>query len=139
MDVFVWIFLLFHTVTDIKYRKINVVVCWVFAFAGLILFAFSNEKDWISMFGGILTGVYLLFFSFLSKEAIGLGDGCVVTAFGIWLGGGNTLMVLMGGFVLTALFGVARICMKKATGKSELAFVPFFTISYIVFYVGGVL
>ncbi len=138
-DIFVWIFLLFHTITDLKSRKINIVVCLIFASVGLILFAFGSEKDWLSMFGGILTGCYLLFFSFITKEAVGFGDGCVVMALGIWLGGGKTLLILMGGFVLTALFGVVRVCMKKATGKSELAFIPFFTLSYSTFYIGGLL
>ena len=138
-DIFVWIFLLFHTATDLKSRKINVVVCLIFASAGLILFALSSKKDWISLLGGILKGCYLLFFSFVTKEAVGLGDGCVVMALGIWLGGGKTLIVLMGGFVLTALFGLVRVCMKKASGKSELAFIPFFTLSYSAFYIGGFL
>lgn len=138
-NIFMWIFLLIHTVTDLRCRKVNVAICWIFAIAGLILFAFSNERDWISLVGGILTGSYLLLFSLITKESIGLGDGCVVTALGIWLGGGKTLLVLMGAFILTALFGMVKVCMKKATGKSELAFVPFLTLSYSAFYIGGFL
>ncbi len=138
-DLLLWIFLLLHTVTDIKSRKINIVVCLFFGVLGLGIFAFGSEKDVISLVGGILTGAYLLVFSLLTREAVGLGDGCVVTAVGIWLGGGKTLVVLMGGFILAALFGVIKICVKKATGKSELAFVPFFTLSYIIFYTGGII
>lgn len=134
-----WIFLLFHTITDIKWRKINVMVCIVYATAGVIFFVSGDEKDMLSLFGGILAGAYLLVFSLLTKEAVGIGDGCVVTAVGIWLGGGKVLAILMGGFILAALFGVIKIGLKKADGKSELAFIPFFTLSYVMLYVGGFL
>lgn len=136
-NLLLWIFLLFHTVTDIRSRKINIVVCLVFGLLGLGVFLSGSEKDMVSLAGGILTGAYLLVFSLLTREAVGLGDGCVVTAVGIWLGGGKTLVVLMGGFVLAALFGVMRICARKATGKTELAFVPFFTLSYAICCIGG--
>ena len=88
VDVCMWIFLLFHTYTDIKWRKVNVGLCLIFAIAGLFFFALGNERDLYSLLWGILAGAYLLLFSVLTKEAVGFGDGCVVTAVGIWLGGG---------------------------------------------------
>jgi len=139
VKICLWIFLLFHTITDIKWKKINVIVCFIYAIGGVIFFVFREEKDMLSMLGGVFAGAFLLVFSLLTKEAVGIGDGCVVTAAGIWLGGGRTLAILMGGFIFTALFGVVKICLKKATGKSEIAFVPFFTLSYMVLYLGGVL
>ncbi len=137
--VLLWIFLVFHAISDIKTRKINVIVCILFGIAGMIFFICNSERDVLSLTGGLMAGAYLLVFSFLTKEAVGVGDGIVVMATGIWLGGVVTFAVLMGGFVLAALFGLMGICTQKATGKTELAFIPFFTISYTVFCIGGFL
>lgn len=115
------------------------IVCVLYGAAGVVAFACGDEKDVIALAGGLATGAYLLVCSLLTKEAVGIGDGFVVTAVGIWMGGGKTLAVLMGGFVLAAVFGIASICARKATGKTELAFVPFFTMSYAIFYIGGFL
>lgn len=137
-EIILWIFLAYHSIYDIKTRKINIIVCILFGVVGLVMFDMSSSRNVLSLAGGILTGVYLLVFSYLTKEAIGIGDGFVVTAVGIWMGGGKTLAALMGGFVLAAGFGILRICAGKANGKTELAFVPFFALSYGLLSVGRI-
>lgn len=136
-DVLLWIFLAVNTVMDLKTHKINIVSCVLFGMLGIVIAIICRNPDWISMAVGLAVGAYLLVFALMTREAVGLGDGFVVAAVGIWMGGGRTLAVLMGGFVAAAVFGLIRICAGKATGKSELAFVPFFTFSYAVLYLGG--
>lgn len=136
-EIILWIFLAVNTVTDIRTKKINIIWSVIFGILGIVVFAAGGDKEWISLISGIAVGVYLLAFAKMTKESIGLGDGFMVTAAGIWMGGARTLAVLMGGFVAAAVFGLSRICAGKASGKSELAFAPFFTVSYIVLYLGG--
>lgn len=137
IEVLLWVFLAVNIITDIKTREINVAWSVIFGIIGIIVFIISRDRDWVSLVSGIAIGVYVLAFAKVTKESIGLGDGFMVTAVGIWMGGARTLAVLMGGFVAAAVFGLIRICTGKANGKSELAFVPFFTFSYIVLYFGG--
>lgn len=138
-DVILWIFLAVNTVMDLKTRKINIVLCVIFGVFGIGVSLCSRDTDWISVAGGMAVGAYLLVFALLTREAVGIGDGFVVTAVGIRMGGGRILAVLMGGFILAAVFGLIKVCAGKANGKSELAFVPFFTLSYVVLYLGGLI
>ena len=138
-EVIVSVFLIINTIMDLKTRKINIILCVLYGGLGIIVSVLCQDKDWISLAGGMAVGAYLLFFALLTREAIGIGDGFLVTAVGIWIGGSRTLLILMGSFLLTAVSGLIGICTGKVTGKSELAFVPFFTLSYAIIFAGGLL
>lgn len=138
-DYLLWIYLVVNTISDIRTKKVNVLWSLLFTFGGIMLFVCGQEKDILSFIGGFLTGISLLFLAYVSKEAVGWGDGFVVTAVGIWLGFGRTLMILMGGLLLAAGYGLIKIMLKKADRKSELAFIPFFSLAYSLLYAGGML
>lgn len=138
-DVILWIFLTINAVTDIRKRTIYLPVIFLFGAGNMLLFICDRNRDIVSAAGGVMTGVYLLMFSICSRGAIGFGDGLVVAVTGIQLGGWKTVFVLMGGFLLAAFFGVAGLCMKKINGKSELPFIPFYAVSYLILYIGGCL
>lgn len=135
-EIIIWLFLSYTGICDIKIRKINAIVCVVFGMVGLGLFAIGNGKSVLSLAGGILCGAGLMIFSKLTKEAVGMGDGYVVAAVGIWAGGEKTLATLMGALFLAAGFGILWICTGRANGKTEIAFVPFFTLSYMLLTLG---
>nr|MBQ8253088.1 prepilin peptidase [Lachnospiraceae bacterium] len=139
IDIVYYIFLGVNTVTDFKKHRIYVVFNLLSAVAGLIIFAYEKEPKWISLIGGIFIGAYLYLFSLLTKGAVGIGDSIVVAVSGIFLGGGRNATVLMGGLLLAGLCGGILLVCKKAGRKSELPFVPFFTLSYIILRSGGVL
>ena len=132
-------FLIINTVTDLINRRIYVGINFFFAVPALFLFVTQEQLSWLSLLGGILSGAYLYLFSLMSKEAVGAGDAIVVTISGIFLGGGKNAAVLMGGLFLTGLCGGILMLCKKAGKKSELPFAPFFTLSYMLLYLGGVL
>ncbi len=132
-----WALLIINTITDLRSRRIYVVVNLVFAVIGILLLIFGNKPDWISAFCGILVGGYVLLFSFLSKGAVGVGDGIVVMTVGIFLGGVRNTMVLMSAFLLCAIYGGINMCLKRMHRKSELPFVPFFSAAYVLLLSGG--
>ena len=138
-EIIICYFLGYHTICDLKTRKINVVVCVIFGAIGLCLIGIRNHKSVLSVTGGILIGMCLMIFSYLTKEAVGMGDGYVVAAVGVWAGGEKTVATLMTAFFLTAGFGIVQICAGKADGKTEIAFIPFFTLSYVLLTMGKML
>lgn len=134
--IILWIFLGINTVTDLKKRIVYMPVIFLFAVLGVVFYVCKEKQDMGSLIGGVLAGVFLLLFSVVTSGAVGAGDGWVVAVTGIWLGGWKTVFVMMGGFILTALCGVAGIVIKKANRKSELPFVPFFALSYVIILIG---
>lgn len=138
-EIIVCVFLFYHSICDVKTRKIYIPACIIFGIAGFIVFAMGSRRHLFSLACGILCGVCLIIIAYLSEEAVGIGDGCVVTAVGIWIGGGKTLATLMGGLCLAAGFGILRMCLGKANGKTELAFIPFFTFAYVCLTLGNII
>lgn len=137
--IILWMFLAINTITDIKNRTIYTAISFLFGAVGMAFFFCGEKKDMFSLAGGILVGMYVLLFSVITKGAVGFGDGLVVLALGIWMGGEKILFVLMGAFFLVVLTGMIGIAAKKLNRKSELPFVPFLTVSYIVLHMGGIL
>lgn len=138
VKVGIGIFLLWNTVTDLKWRTIHTGISVLFGLAGIIGFFQADERDFFSLGIGILAGIYMFFFSFLTREAVGRGDGFMVMAAGIWMRE-KTIGILMGAFLLAAAIGILKICLKKADRKSELPFAPFFFLSYLAGHVGGLM
>lgn len=138
-DYLLWIYLVVNTISDIRTKKVNVLWSLLFTFGGIMFFVCGQEKDFISFIGGFLIGISLLFLAYVSKEAVGWGDGFVVMTVGIWLGFTRILMILMGGLLLAAGHGLIKIMLKKADRKSELAFMPFFSLAYFLLYAEGML
>ena len=137
-EMIVCFFLMYHSICDIRTRKINAMVCVVFGIAGLFMFGIGNQKRVFSLVFGLLIGVGLMVVSYLTRETVGMGDGYVVAAVGIWVGGEKTLAMLMIALFLAAGFGILQISTGKANGKTELAFVPFFTLSHVLFMLGKI-
>ena len=135
-EILVFVFLGYQSICDIRTRKINAGVCMVFGAAGLLLLAIKHQRNVVSLVGGCVIGVCLMLVSYVTREAIGMGDGYVVTAVGIWAGGEKTLAAMMSAFLLAAGFGMVKIAAGKADKKTELAFVPFLTLSYVLVIIG---
>lgn len=81
-----------------------------------------NKILWNKILWDLLPGSVLLFIGFLSKEAIGYGDGMCVLALGLWTGGWFTLVVVCIGIMLAGIWGAACVIKKK---KEPIPFVPF--------------
>ncbi len=74
-------------------------------------------------------GLFLLVVGKLSGERIGLGDGWLLLALGMWLPYGMLMEILFLGLLAGAGYGIL-------TGKKEIPLVPFFTVGFVLT-VGG--
>lgn len=138
-NVLLGLFLLWNTGTDLKKREISYLSVLLFVITGILLFIRLPEKNVISIAGGAAVGICLLLLSLLFRGAIGFGDGMVVLVCGVFVGFFKNLILLMTGFLLTAIIGIVLIVFKRAGRKTCLPFVPFLTISYGLLVLGGVL
>lgn len=138
-EIVIGMFLIINAITDWKEKNVYVPFSLFFGILGVIAMIFEENMEISSFAGGVALGVTLMLFSVLSQGGLGLGDGIVVMVLGIWLGGWKSVLIFMGGLCLAAVAGVIKLCLKKAGRKSELAFIPFLTLSYMVFCIGDVL
>lgn len=61
----------------------------------------------------------------LSGEVIGMGDGWLILALGMWLSYKELLQILLTGVLLGTCFGICR-------GTREIPLVPFLTIGFVL-------
>ena len=113
---------------DIRTKKIPF---WIIAAAGSIaILSYSVDImdgviKWYANIPALIPGILLLLTAYLSKEAIGYGDGLLVLASGPVFG----LMRVMEGvwlaFFFSALFSIILILLHKAKRKTTFPFIPF--------------
>lgn len=124
------------TFFDIKYKALPK---WflISAFVlSLTLYGILQPFSWKVMAGGLLPGVIFLFVSFITKEAVGYGDGIFLAAAGILLGFSEMVGILLIGLLVSAVFSLFLLVFKKATRKTALPFLPFLTVGFVVSFLG---
>lgn len=124
--------LVFCSGTDIKKRLVSSTVLVIFAGIGVILNVLFHRGSLQSMIGGIGLGLIVICISQLTKGGIGLGDGGVLCVMGLYVGFYENLEIFMLALFMAAVWGVILIIFKKAGRKTELPFIPFLTIAYVI-------
>ncbi len=116
-----WIFLhlLILSWEDAKNQMLSFWLILELLLTGLLNALWSGrEVVWIP-------GLFLLIVGKLSGEKIGLGDGWLLLALGMWLPYETLMAVLFFGLLTGAGYGVLL-------GKKEIPLVPFFTIGFVL-------
>ena len=130
-DVFVLILLLLCSISDIRRRG---VYTWVLSGMSVLLLVFRlmycPANLW-EILGGLAIGLLFLFISKLSKEAIGYADSWLILLLGGYLGFRGTMLLLTGAFVITGIFGLSGMALRRLKKKSRIPFIPFLTIAYM--------
>lgn len=99
----------------------------------LVRIFLGNRQDGLLEWGlSLLPGVLLLGLGWLSHWQIGIGDGAVILIMGIWLGYIETFAILLMGMFLCSLFCGGLLLFRKAGRKTEIPFVPFLLIAWLI-------
>lgn len=116
-----WIFLhlLILSWEDIKEQLLSFGLLLELLLTGLLSALWSGrEVTWIP-------GLFLLIVGKLSGERIGLGDGWLLLALGMWMPYETLLEVLFLGLLAGAGYGILL-------GRKEIPLVPFFMIGFVM-------
>ncbi len=118
-------------IMDIQRKELPVVWLTVMAAAGLAVRFIRQDQPWLVLMTSVLAVLCCLATAFLSR-GLGWGDAFLVGASGILSGPADLIPSLLVSTLAAALFGGARILMKKATFKTRLPFAPFLLVGYTV-------
>jgi len=124
-------FLIINACLDWEKQEVSLGSIGIFGLIGMGITIGLKPLAWGSVLGGGLLGVAVCLLAFLTKEAIGIGDGLIVTVLGIFLGFWETFLLLLVSSVCCA--GVMSICflLKKIQKDSRFPFVPFLLVAYL--------
>jgi leader peptidase (prepilin peptidase)/N-methyltransferase len=80
----------------------------------------------------VLPGAGCILLSFLTREALGYGDGIVIMVYGLGMGFTCTVEWLLLGFFLSAIWAVYLCVFQKADRKKEFPFLPFLLGAFVI-------
>ena len=123
--------LIIQSVWDCRFRQIPICVTVFGGLAGLILSLWQGRDRW-DIFMALIPGVVALCVGWITREAIGYGDGFLLCAMGMYLPMNHILGILMLACVLAGIAGLFLIATGKKTGKDSLPFVPFLLVASVV-------
>lgn len=91
-----------------------------------------KENSLLSIAGGILTGLFLLAASKITRGQIGSGDGIVFLITGISLGMERNFLLLLGSLFIAFLYSLILLLIKKTRWKDAIPFLPFVFAAYVL-------
>lgn len=125
-------FLLIEGIRDFRRREISVISCAAAMIIGILIRLCGGDLSWFDFLASLAVGGFLLLLSFLSNESIGYGDGLVMLAVGVLLGGAVAVKLLCFALFLCGIFSGILFLFRKAGRKSRIPFVVFLVPSYCV-------
>lgn len=130
------LFLCTAAIFDVKKRGIPTTCLFVWGVVETIYFISMSilERDvsfCIRGVIGLIPGVVCILISYISKEQIGYGDGCVILLIGFLAGYEMAIICFASALFLLSIVAAILLVIKKVTKKTRVAFVPFLFIGYI--------
>lgn len=103
-----------------------------FGIGGILLHLWQRNQSLYSMLGGIAVGAAVIILSLVSGGIIGIGDGLVLCVAGIYIGGINTMRLLLTGLFLSSLYALVLLFMHRKRRKDTIPFIPFLLAAYLI-------
>jgi len=130
--VFVLTVLIIEAVTDFKKKEVNIIFPILLAAAAVVMLFFSKDISLINAIIGIAEGLLLIMISVLTKGQIGMGDGILLAACGLMLGGRDNLIMFFFACLSSAVVSALIMIIKKADKKTKIPFVPFMIPGFLI-------
>lgn len=121
---------------DLRKREICLFPTIFYGIWGLILTVYHGNLLHWEFIANLLPGLILLLIGKISGGKVGYGDGLLVLSFGIWDGFRSCMFTFTTGLMLASLCSAFSLLKRNFNKNSEIPFIPFLLISYIMMLVG---
>lgn len=119
------------TYFDIKEKTLPIPFLLFFGLLGIGLHLTGGFLSWQEMISGVVVGVLFLILGWITKEAIGYGDGITILIFGIYEGVPEMLPVVISAFFLSGIWGIFTLIRFRRQLDISMPFLPFLLLAYI--------
>ena len=130
--VFVFVVLIIEALTDFRKKEVNIPVSAILAAGAVIMFFWGKDISLINTIIGLAEGVFLILVSVITKGQIGMGDGILLAACGLMLGGKDNMIMFFFACISSAIVSALIMIIKKADKKTRIPFVPFMIPGFLV-------
>lgn len=130
-------------VRDIKQREVSIEAVICLSAAAILLkiaaaalqtegAAASPEELFAGIAGGMLPGLFLSAAAYITRQAVGYGDGAALMVCGMYDGFQGSMLILTGALFFSAAAALYFVAVKKAGFKKEIPFVPCLLFGYVI-------
>lgn len=135
--IIVGFFLTICGIWDWKKRSIPCQLPLAFGILGIARQMITGVISWQDCVSGVSIGAVFLVLGYVTREAVGYGDGLIILTTGIFLGFCGNLRLLFYGLILSSLGGGVLLSQGKGR-KAELPFAPFLAAGFLLMvWMGG--
>jgi len=120
-----------NSFTDVRRHEISPLLTAAGGITGIIVL-YMYPVPGISLPASLLPGICFLLFSFLSRGAVGAGDGFVLIALAGCLSVNDILITAVCGMFPAFVYAGAML-LRGADGRKSFAFVPFLLGGYVLY------
>ena len=117
---------------DIKTKRLPVSLIIIGGMAGILYQCLVNGMVGIVQFSGMAVGMLMIGISRIGKAGIGLGDGVLFLVLGMFYPFFHMVELLTKSSILAGVYGLLLMGCRKGNLKTELPFVPFVLLQYIL-------
>lgn len=121
-----------QSVWDWRYRQIPIAITLAGGVMGLLL-SMMRERSLMDLCMGLVPGLVCLGLGWITREAIGYGDGFLLCAMGMYKSLEDIVGIIVLASSLAGVFGMVLIIFCKKKGKDQIPFVPFLLVGAVVY------
>ncbi len=110
---------------DIRKKTVSVRMAAFAAVSGIVFQFFRPQMEIAEWLAGLLPAAVLILVAWITKQAVGFGDGCVLGVIGLYTGLWGSIGTLMMGLLLSCPISLFLLVCKKVDRKQVIPFVPF--------------
>lgn len=121
-----------QSVWDWRYRQIPIAITLAGGVMGLIL-SLIRDRSMMDIGMSLIPGLVCLGLGWITREAIGYGDGFLLCAMGMYKSLQDMVGIIVLASFLAGIFGMVLIIFCKKRGKDQIPFVPFLLVSSVIY------
>lgn len=110
---------------DWREQRVSVYAVSVLVILGMIFHVVWREQELWNILAGAGLGAFFMVLSWISRGSIGVGDGAVLVATGVFLGFWGNLRLLFLALILSAVAAGYLLVIKRKGRKDRMPFIPF--------------
>ena len=128
----VFIVLVIEALMDFRKKEVNIPVLGILVVAAMVMFFLGKDISVSNAIIGLAEGLLLILVSVMTKGQIGIGDGILLAACGLMLGGKDNMVMFFFACLSSAIVSVLIMIIKKADKKTTIPFVPFMIPGFLI-------
>ena len=119
------LFLFLAAFEDLRSQRLSLILLASGGAGGVLVRILTGTAAVKDMAEGLGLGMVMLLISYAGRQALGYGDGLLMAACGVFLGGIGNVILLLCSLMIAGVYSIILLAAKKKKGKDRLPFAPF--------------